>query len=210
MNSDKESSAKKLFSINIQKLRKERGLTQLDLALGLNLSKATVSEWESAKKLPNAGNIEKIANFFNVPKSVLLREEDSYTTLEPMVNLPIVGHVSCGNGVIALEDIEGYEPTPKSWLNGGEYIYTRVEGDSMVNARICDGDLVLIRRQPDVENGEIAAINKNGKIFLKRIYKQDGQVILQSENPKYPPIIFNPNKSDCFIVGKLKRIIIRL
>jgi len=127
-----------------------------------------------------------------------------------MVNLPIVGKISCGNGVLAYEDIEGYESTPTGWLNGGEYFYTRAKGNSMINARIYSGDLVLIRKQPDVEDGEIAAILIDEEIFLKRVYKRNGSVILQSENPEYPPIIADLKNHNCNIVGKLKKVIINM
>jgi len=80
----------------------------------------------------------------------------------------------------------------------------------MVNARINDGDLVLIRKQTDVDNGEIAAVVMDDQIYLKRVYKQDGKIILQSENPHYAPIIKDTKKSDCFIIGKLKKVIINM
>lgn len=138
--------------------------------------------------------------------------EDFFTPIfqGDMVSLPIVGSVSCGNGALAFEEIVGHEPTPKGWLNGGEYFYTRAKGDSMVNARIQDGDLVLIRKQPDVEDGEIAAVAIDDEIFLKRVYKRNGNVILQSENPKYPPIIADLKSHNCMIIGKLSRVIIKM
>ena len=64
-------------------------------------------------------------------------------------------------------------------LNGGEYFFLRAKGDSMINARIMDGDLLLIRRQDDVENGEIAAVLIDGEAVLKRVYKTNGTIILQ-------------------------------
>ena len=79
----------------------------------------------------------------------------------------------------------------------------------MINARIYDGDLVLIRKQPDVEDGEIAAIVVDDRILLKRVYKRSGSIILQSENNLYPPQIVNSNNvNNCFIVGKLKKVVI--
>lgn len=123
--------------------------------------------------------------------------------------LPIVGRISCGNGILAYQEIEGYETTPREWLNGGEYFYLRAKGDSMTGARIQDGDLLLIRRQNEVENGEVAAVYVNGEAVLKRVYKQNGSVVLQSENPKYPPIICTKETHPDFqIIGKLKRLVV--
>lgn len=121
--------------------------------------------------------------------------------------LPIVGHISCGNGALAFEEIEGYEPTPKEWVKGGEYFYLRAKGDSMTGARIHDGDLLLIRKQPQVEYGEIAAVLIEDEARLKRIYQNKGQLVLQSENPKYPPVFSPP--TDVHIIGKLKKVIIK-
>lgn len=131
-------------------------------------------------------------------------------SITDMVNLPVVGSISCGNGVLAYDTIECYEPTPKSWLNGGDYLYTRARGNSMLNARIQNGDLVLIRKQPDVEDGQIAAVLIDEEIFLKRVYKRNGSVILQSENPEFPPMIVDLKNSSCKIIGKLVRVIIKM
>jgi repressor LexA len=126
-----------------------------------------------------------------------------------MVQIPIVGNISCGNGIMAYRDITGYEPTPADWVRGGEYFYHRAKGDSMINARIMDGDLVLIRKQDDVENGEIAAVLADDEIYLKRVFKNNGTLVLQSENPNYPPVICS-NRTNGYIkiIGKLKKIII--
>ena len=134
---------------------------------------------------------------------------DIVEPVEELTKLPIVGAVSCGNGMLAYQEIEGYEEVPTSWLNGGEYFFVRAKGDSMINARIMDGDLLLIRRQEDVESGEIAAVLIDDEIVLKRVYKTNGTIILQSENPKYQPIVVQ--KSDMKnvrIIGKLKKVVL--
>ncbi|RNC29779.1 MAG: LexA repressor [Candidatus Dichloromethanomonas elyunquensis] len=206
-----DNDVKKIFASNIFALRKEKGLTQLELAENLDVSKTAVSEWESANKLPNAGSIEKISAFFNVPKSTLFGEgRDRFLSYDKMLKLPIVGRISCGNGSLAYEDIEGHEPTPEAWLNGGEYFYLRAKGDSMTGARIFDGDLVLIRQQPDVENGEIAAVLIDGEAYLKKITKHDNILILESANSTYPTKTYDMKTGDCKIIGKLKKIIVNL
>lgn len=205
-----ENDVKKIFAKNILKLRKNKNLTQKELGEALDLGKTTISQWESAQKLPNAGSIEKIAAFFNIPKSTLFEEGNGqFTSYGHLINLPVVGKVSCGNGVIAYEEIESYEPTPVEWVSGGDYFYLVAEGDSMIGARIHDGDLVLIRRQEEVEDGDIAAVLIDENVFLKRVYKQNHALILQSENPNFPPIVADP-KSDGIIrvIGKLKKAII--
>lgn len=205
-----DSNVKEIFAKNILKLRKHKNLTQLELGEQLSLGKTTISQWESAQKLPNAGSIEKIAAFFNVPKSTLFEEgSGQFASYGHLVNLPVVGKASCGNGVLAYEEIISYEPTPEDWINGDDYFYLVAKGDSMTGARICDGDLLLIRQQPSVEDGEIAAVLIDDEIFLKKVYKQHGTIILQSENPAYPPMVVEHNKyKNVKVIGKLKKVLI--
>lgn len=121
--------------------------------------------------------------------------------------IPIYGNISCGNGTLVYEGIEGYESTPKEWLNGGEHFYLRAKGDSMMGARIQDGDLLLIRKQEEVENGEIAAVIINDEAVLKKVYRNGDQLVLQSENPAYGPIFCPP--AEARIAGKLKMVTIK-
>lgn len=188
----------------IKELRKKHKMTQADLAKKLNVAPTAVSAWEGNKNRPLMDKIVILADMFNVPISHFF-DVDEFNS--EIVALPIVGSISCGNGIVAYENIEGYEKTPRDWLNGGEYFYLRAKGDSMINARIMDGDLLLIRRQDDVENGEIAAVWIDGEAVLKRVFKSNGSVILQSENPKYPPIILDGSK-DVRIIGKLKKVVL--
>jgi len=205
-----DDDVKKIFAKNILRLRKEKGLTQQELGDQIGLAKTTVSQWESAQKLPHAASIEKIAAFFRVAKSVLFAEgNDKYISYGKMLSLPIVGKISCDLGALTYEEIEDYAPTPEAWVRGGEYFYLRAEGDSMINARILNGDLVLIRRQDHLENGEIGAFVVNDTIYLKRIY-QDGKVLsLHSENTNYPRMSVSEDDEFC-IVGKLTKIIINV
>lgn len=153
--------------------------------------------------------VDQAAANMRLQQEALKKKTEMYrlSAHEGYKKLPIVGSISCGNGVLAYEDIEGYEDTPKSWLNGGEYFYLRAKGDSMINARIHDGDLLLIRQQDSVETGEIAAVLIDGDALLKRIYIEGNTVILQSENPNYNPIIVDGNKI-IKIIGKLKKVVL--
>jgi repressor LexA len=212
---DRDLPLKKAISNNIKRLMKERGWTQLKTSEMSGISKSTLSDYINCKTLINPGNVEKLAKAFNVKKSDIdpsfnldsVTETQSNYIVNGFVKLPVVGRISCGNGVIAFEDIERYEDTPNSWLNGGEYFYLIAKGDSMINARIQDGDLLLIRRQDDVENGEIAAVLIDDEAVLKRVYKTGENVILQSENPNYPPIILDGN-TNIRIIGKLKKVVL--
>ena len=100
--------------------------------------------------------------------------------------VPLLGTIACGVPILAEENLDGEVSLP-------DFIHAdfalRCKGDSMVDARILDGDIVYIRKQPDVENGEIAAVLIGDEATLKRVYKYPGQVVLQPANPKYAPLI---------------------
>lgn len=214
---DRDLPLKKEIAENVKRLMKERGWTQLKLSEVSSISKSTLSDYINCKTLINPGNVEKLSEAFKVHKyeidpsfkrTDLMKESAHVYEINPVFRkIPIVGNISCGNGLLAFEQVEGYEEVPESWLNGGKYFFIRAKGDSMINARIIDGDLLLIRHQEDVENGEIAAVKINGEAVLKRVYKNDDSLILQSENPKYPPIIVKGNQ-DIQIIGKLKKVVL--
>lgn len=184
----------------IKKLRKERKMTQADLAKLLDVAPTAVSAWERNENRPLMDKLTKIAEIFGVPVTVFF-EEFGVSPVPEMVQIPIIGRISCGNGVLAYEEIEGYEPIPREWLGSGEYFFLRARGDSMTGARIEEGDLVLIRKQETVKNGEIAAVLIGDEAVLKKVYFQNGAMILQSANPNYPPIVCPP--AEARIIGKL-------
>lgn len=210
---DRDLPLKKEIAENIQRFIKERGLTQLRLSELSGISKSTLSDYINCKTLINLANVEKLSQALSVPKSeidpsfktkdMVVREKPIPYIVNSFKTLPIVGSISCGNGVLAYTDIEGHKEVPSSWINGGEYFFLKAKGDSMINARIQDGDLLLIRQQESFENGEIMAVLINDEAVLKRVYRTDSTLFLQSENPKYEPIIVNAN-SDIRIIGKLK------
>jgi repressor LexA len=194
----------------IKQLRKTHKLTQEELAKILDVKPTAVSAWELGRNKPLMDKLDMMAHYFGVPISYFFEDQIKGSKNHiHFVKLPIVGTISCGNGVVAYDDIEGHEEVPKSWLNGGEYFFLRAKGDSMINARIMDGDLLLIRRQDDVENGEIAAVLIDDEAVLKRVYKTGDNVILQSENPKYQPIILaKGDMGNIRIIGKLKKVVL--
>lgn len=210
---DRDLPLKQEIASNIKTLMKKRNWSQIELSEKSGISKSTLSDYINAKTLIKPGNVEKLAEAFNVQKSEIdpsfKNNKISFYTSgeESLLNIPVVGTISCGDGIIAYEEIESYEATPRNWLNGGEYFYLRAKGDSMVNARIFEGDLLLIRRQDDVENGQIAAVLIDGEAVLKRVYKTDGAVILQSENPNYKPVMLDESKN-IRIIGMLKKNVI--
>lgn len=125
---------------------------------------------------------------------------DNILPLPKHKKLPMLGTIACGEPIFAEENIDGYISCPD---NIDADFCLRCKGDSMIGARIQDGDIVYIRQQPDVENGEIAAVLIDNEATLKRVYKKSESIILQPENPAYEPLIFvREEMNDIRILGK--------
>ena len=176
--------------------RRELGLTLEDVAIAANTSKQTVQRYESGviENIPRA-RLEAIAAVLKVAPARLLGWGEGaplpHADLLPLSRraVPLVGHIACGEPILAEEEFCGYE------LAGGDVdadVCLRAKGDSMIGARIHDGDIVFVRRQESVENGEIAVVIIDDEATLKRVYydRAKGKLILTPENPRYAPLSF--------------------
>jgi len=196
---------KDLFRDRLSRLLADNGDTTYKLAAYIGMSAATVSRYTTGEiEAPKLPTIEKIAQKYNVNPLWLMGQpgQDKYAGQAEKVNkIPIVGVIAAGMPMIAQENIEGYEYIPHD-----QHIdfCLRVKGDSMTGARILDGDTVYIRQQPEVENGEIAAVLiDNENATLKRVYVLNGSVILRAENPNDPDQVFNRKEARGIkIIGK--------
>lgn len=197
---------------NIKKYRDLRNYSLQVLAEKVGLTKKTIQRYENGEIKIDMNRLKDLSVALDVTVNQLTEGAYTYLGTEPVdtenISLPIVGKISCGNGVLAYESIEGYETTPRSWINGGEYFYLRAKGNSMNGARIFEGDLLLIRKQEEVEDGEIAAVLIDDEAVLKKVYRQGNTLVLQSANPDYPPIICGESGSNIRIIGKLKKVVI--
>ncbi len=130
--------------------------------------------------------------------------DDSSASFTPeennVVHVPVVGKVTAGLPITAIENIEEYFPVPKTMVNDNDVFVLNVIGDSMIEAGILNGDKVIVRQQRSADNGEIiVAMTEDDEATVKRFYKEKGHVRLQPENPTMEPIILN----DCVILGKV-------
>ena len=116
--------------------------------------------------------------------------------------MPVVGVVTAGQPILAVENIESYFPVPAEMMPNKQCFILHVKGESMVNAGILDGDQVLVQQQPDAENGEIVVALLGEDATVKRFYKEDGYYRLQPENDTMDPIIVNQDE-DFQILGKV-------
>ena len=177
------------MGFRIKELREGRELTQEQLGKIVGVEKAAVQKWESGttQNLKRT-TINKLAEIFGVPASyVLAMEDNSYTNNDnySCKKLPMLGHIAAGEPIFTEENCE-YYITVKEDMDADFCV--QAHGDSMINARILDGDIVFIRKQSDVEDGEIAAVLIEDDATLKRVYKMPGRIQLRAENPAYKPI----------------------
>lgn len=195
-------------------LRKARGLNQRELAQALCVSPGAVGLWETGSRFPSPELLEKIADYFGVTIDYLLGRSDIPDGVDGLcgaipvgetVRVPVLGVIRAGEPIYADEHIEGYEEIPKEWCNREECFFLRVTGDSMIGARIQEGDLVFVRRQDYAENGDIVVAIINGQdATIKRIFFTRDAVILHPENPKYKPIILQGReREELRIIGKV-------
>lgn len=182
---NKETMAK-----NIKRLMALNQVNATDVCTALGFKAPTFSDWVNAKTYPRIDKIEAMSNYFGVSKADLVEEQlpSDAIPYAPTGMVPVLGRIPAGMPVLAEEHIEGYEPVDVS--DPENYYWLRVEGDSMINAGIQSGDLVLMRAQNYAENGQIVACRVNGdEATLKRFREQGDSIILLPENPAYEPRI---------------------
>lgn len=201
------------FHERLKELRNEKGWTQTELATFISVSKSSVNMYERGEREPNFEKLEAIADYFNVDMDYLMGKSQYKSkyhwsssqkskntrkfTSEEIANygiveyqsqkIPLLGEIACGCPVLAVEN-------PESYVEVGSDVKAdfclRAKGDSMIGARIFDGDLVFVRQQEMVENGEIAVVIIDDEATLKRMqYQKEAETMwLMPENPLYSPL----------------------
>lgn len=177
----------------IRELRLARGWSQEYTGKLLGTTKQTIYKYETGAvtNIP-LDRLEQIATIFDVSPSYLTGWNDSESQIPPGFDpiptsrrVPMIGNIACGTPITAEQNVEGYVSVPDRW----DATFTLTcHGDSMA-PRIQDGDLVAIRKQETVENGQIAAVRIGDEATLKHVYLYPGRLILQPENPAYDPIV---------------------
>lgn len=203
----KEDEMERIISKNLKKIMKEFKIKQYELAKIAGVSESAAGKWILGKSTPRMGAIQKMADHFGIPKSYILNESPAnmIETTGKTVRIPILGKIACGDPIFAEENFEDYRVALEDGLPAGRLVYLQAKGDSMAPT-IPDGAMVIIREQPDVENGEIAAVlvNGNEEATLKRVKKQDDHVVLLPDNSAHDPIFAGPDYP-IKIIGKAMR-----
>lgn len=133
------------------------------------------------------------------PRAIEILDENFNRSRRDIINIPIVGTVTAGEPILAVEHIEEYFPMSSEHISNKNTFMLHVRGKSMINAGILDGDMVLIEQQPTAENGDIVVAMIDDSATVKRFYKEDGHYRLQPENDSMDPIITD----EVSIIGKV-------
>ncbi len=204
----------------LRELREQKQMTQEELGKIFGVDRATISRYETGTRDPDPELLRKFADFFGVTTDYLLgrthdpRPISSIEQLLPeaipldksrLVAIPIYGEIRAGEPMFVNEEVLGYQYVLEDEVKNGDYFFLLVKGDSMINARICEGDLVLVRKQNWLENGNIGVFIVNGEeATIKRYYEQDGLIILKPENTAYSPQVYRPE--EVIILGKVVQL----
>lgn len=158
------------------------------------------------KGLEDAGHIRRDST---KPRAIVVLTRRADEPARPSVttrDVPLVGRIAAGAPILAEENIEEVMPLPQALVGtGGPLFMLEVRGDSMIDAGILDGDMVVVRSQPHAENGEtVAALIEGEEATVKRLERQPGKVILHPANPDYPPMVYT---SGVEVLGKVVAVL---
>lgn len=200
------------FGEKLRKIRTDRNLTLEELGRILDTSKQVLSRYENGLRTPKITVAKKYAEILGIPLNYLIDnsfdEQFENSTQLPnniipipkIKKIPLLGTIACGEPILATENIDCYVGVDES---SDATFALRCKGDSMITARIFDGDVVYIRPQPDVENGEIAAVLIGNDATLKKVYKAPNKVTLSPCNPMYSDLVYTDEQlNEIKILGK--------
>ena len=194
----------------VNELRKKMGYSQQKLAKILNVHQTAISQWETGRTCPDIEVATKMSKIFNVSLDYLLGNKEKKSPELNIKNIlplktkkvPLLGDIACGKPIWA-------EQTHGEFISVSDDIDAdfclRASGDSMIGARIYDGDIVFIKKQDMVNNGEIAAVIIDNEATLKRVYyyPEKNKIVLNPENPAFEPLVYiNEELNEIRILGK--------
>lgn len=195
-----------IFAERLIEALEARGMSAAELSRRLGVDEGTVSNYKKGRYEPKQLRLQKISDTLNVSIAWLLGADvpmEKISNISPVKKvryIPLLGKIACGEPILAEENIEGRLLLPDE-VNADFALTCR--GDSMIDARLFDGDIVYIKQQPTVENGEIAAVLIDNEATLKRFYKKGDTVILKAENSTMEPLVYTKQQlKDLRIIGK--------
>lgn len=180
------------FKDNLRYLRRSNKMSQDELADKLGYkSFTTVQKWEDGTAFPRVRTLNKIADIFEVDVEHLL----NVNIRGEQTAFPILGEVKAGYNMYADEDICGYEYCNNEEFGPGEYFYLKVKGDSMIDLRIGEGDMVFVRKQNYLNDKDVGVfLLDNNEVTIKTVRFGKDKLTLKAANPAYPDRVFRPDE----------------
>ena len=195
-----------MFKDELKKLRLQKGWTQERLAEIMGVGKSTISMYENGNRTPDFETLEEIADIFNVDLNRFSTTSTTQQMVSSGIMVPVLGYVRAGIPIEAVEEILDYEEISRDMARQGDYFALSIKGNSM-EPKISEGDVVIVRRQETVENGEYAVVLVNGNdATVKKFYKLDNGIKLLSTNPSYDPFFYTVEEVNSLpirVVGKV-------
>lgn len=195
-----------IVSKNLKRIAYQHEKTQIDIARDLKISKATVSSWMNGTRLPRMDKVDLLCQYFGVTREDIM--EESPVRKSTSIKIPVYGRVRAGIPKEAIEDIiDTEEIDPDMVKDGSEYMALKIRGGSM-EPKISDGDVVIVRKQPDVESGQIAIVMVNKEdATCKRVRKYRDGIELVASNPAYEPVFYSNEQIASLPVTILGRVV---
>lgn len=196
----REQAVLNVIKLSIRTKGYPPSVREIGEAVGLN-SSSTVHGY--LKKLEKKGILRRDPT---KPRAIEILGNSIKESIEETVNVPLLGNVAAGLPLWADENKEDEFSLPRNFTGFGDLFMLRVRGDSMIEAGILEGDLLLVRSQPDAVNGEIVVALLDEEATVKRLYKEKGHIRLQPENSSMSPIITDNAKILGKVIGLLRKI----
>ena len=199
---------KNIFSRNLKKYMNEYNINNRELSNVVGVSESTVGKWLLKKTIPRMGIIEKLANYFNIEKSDLLEENSPQQSVG--IRIPVLGRVAAGIPLEAIQNIDDWEEISPQMAKSGEFFALRINGESM-HPEIKNGDTVIVKKQSDIDSGDIAIVLINGNdATCKQIQKQQTGITLIGYNVGvYSPTFYTNEEIEdlpIVILGKVVEV----
>lgn len=199
------------FGAKLKSCRKDMSLSQRELGQKIGVAESTISLYESNKRFPDAETLQKISSLFNVSLDYLLGNAPCKKPVSPAgrgVRIPVLGRVVAGIPIEAVQEILDYEEITPELAATGEFFALQVKGDSML-PKLEEGDIVIVKKQADVETGDIAIVLVNGdEATIKQVKKVTGGIMLYGFNPDvYEPHFYSNQQIEELPVRILGKVI---
>ncbi|WP_337936954.1 XRE family transcriptional regulator [Acidaminococcus fermentans] len=199
------------FAEKLKELRQQKGMTQSELAKLLKMQRSTLGMYETGKREPNFETLNMFANFFNVDMNTLMdmNNTSNQNPSSPVrsIKIPVLGTVVAGVPLEAVENIIGWEEISPAMAATGEHFALRIKGTSM-EPRICEGDIVVVRKQEDIESGDTAIVLiDGGEATVKKVKKtEEGIMLIANNMAVYSPHFYSNKDIESLpvqIIGKV-------